>query len=89
MCCASSLCVCVCVGLLCESDLQVRGEVLSRCECVLPDGQVGNVVDGEAEFGQRRVEFIQAGEERKGSKGREEVRNWNDVWGNGFFIATI
>lgn len=42
--------ICVCLYLLGKSDLQVRGEVLSRCECVLPDCQVGNVVDGEAEF---------------------------------------
>lgn len=47
MCCALSVCAC----LLGKSDLQVRGEVLSRGECVLPDGQVGNIVDGEAEFG--------------------------------------
>lgn len=33
-----------------ESDLQVGGEVLSGCEGVLPHHQVGNVVDGEAEF---------------------------------------
>lgn len=42
--------ICACLHLLGKSDLQVRGEVLSRCECVLPDCQVGNVVDGEAEF---------------------------------------
>lgn len=36
--------------ILGESDLQVGGEVLSRCERVLPHHQVGNVVDGEAEF---------------------------------------
>lgn len=39
-----------CICLLGESDLQVRGEVLSRGERVLPDHEVGNVVDGEAEF---------------------------------------
>lgn len=44
----------------------MRGEVLSRRERMLPHCQVGNVVDGEAEFRQRRVEFIQtAGGERK------------------------
>lgn len=64
------------VSLLCESDLQVRGEVLSRGECVLPDGQVGNIVDGEAEFGQRRVEFIQAGRRENGKKGQKEVGKW-------------
>lgn len=40
----------VCVLLLGEADLQVRGEVLSGSERVLPHHQVGNVVDGEAEF---------------------------------------
>lgn len=47
------MCVCgrVCVAvLLCESDLQVRGEVLPGCERVLPYHQVGDVVDGEAEL---------------------------------------
>lgn len=38
------------VCLLGEADLQVRGEVLSGSERVLPHHQVGNVVDGEAEF---------------------------------------
>lgn len=41
----------VCVHLLGKPDLQVRGEVLSWCESVFPHHQVGNVVDGEAEFG--------------------------------------
>lgn len=36
--------------ILGESDLQVGGEVLPRCERVLPHHQVGHVVDGEAEF---------------------------------------
>lgn len=38
------------VCLLGEADLQVRGEVLSGSERVLPHHQVGNVVYGEAEF---------------------------------------
>lgn len=38
------------VCLLGESDLQVWGEVLSWCERVLPNNQVRNIVDGEAEF---------------------------------------
>ena len=56
--------VCVCVCLLGEADLQVGGEVLSGGEGVFPHHHVGHVVDGEAEFGQRRVQLIQAGRER-------------------------
>lgn len=41
---------CVRAYLLGKSDLQVRGEILPRCESVLPHNQVGNIVDGEAEF---------------------------------------
>lgn len=51
---------------LSEADLQVGGEIFAWGEGVLPDHHVGDVIDGETQLRQRRVQLVQAGNTKEG-----------------------